>query len=139
MLVRVAAGDIIHPCLHVGLGRESDNGHSGGRRHHWEIGQQLFDKPELVNKVGMAHAGRLIHQEDHVQVVASLPQPSDVLLEGLTKLLHFVLCTLSQLSAPAFCCHVKNLGRSPVSGWDLVLETCPAMEQSQAATKPNQA
>lgn len=94
MLVRVAAGDIVHPGLHVVLGGEGDNGHSGGRRYHWEIREELLDEPELADEVGMAHAGRLVHQEDHVQVAALVPQPPDVLLEGLAQLLHFVLCAL---------------------------------------------
>lgn len=94
VLVRVATGDIVHPGLHVVLGGKGDNGHSGGRRHHWEIREQLLDEPELADEVGMAHARRLVHQEDHVQVSALLPQPPDVLLEGLAQLLHFVLRAL---------------------------------------------
>lgn len=89
VLVRAAGGDVIHARHHVVLGREGDDGHARGRGHHGEVGQQLAHELELVEEVGLAHAGRLVHQEDQLQAAAELPQAPHAAPERAAQTLHF--------------------------------------------------
>lgn len=91
VLVRAAGGDVIDARHHVVLGREGHDGHARGRGHHGEVGQQLTDELELAEEVGLAHAGRLVHQEDELQALAELPQPPHASPESLAQPLHFAL------------------------------------------------
>lgn len=91
VLVRAAGGDVIDARHHVVLGREGHDGHARGRGHHGEVGQQLADELELAEEVGLAHAGRLVHQEDELQALAELPQPPHASPERLAQPLHFAL------------------------------------------------
>lgn len=91
VLVRAAGGDVIDARHHVVLGREGHDGHARGRGHHGEVGQQLADELELAEEVGLAHAGRLVHQEDELQALAELPQPPHASPERLAQSLHFAL------------------------------------------------
>lgn len=91
VLVRAAVGDVIDARHHVVLGREGHDGHARGRGHHGEVGQQLADELELAEEVGLAHAGRLVHQEDELQALAELPQPPHAPPERLAQPLHFAL------------------------------------------------
>lgn len=91
VLVRTARGDVVHARHHVVLGREGHDSHARGRGHHGEVGQQLADELELAEEVGVAHAGRLVHQEDELQALAELPQPPHAAPERLAQPLHFAL------------------------------------------------
>lgn len=91
VLVRAAGGDIVDARHHVVLGREGHDGHARGCGHHGEVGQQLADELELVEEVGLADAGRLVHQEDKLQALAELPQPPHAPPERLAEPLHFAL------------------------------------------------
>lgn len=91
VLVRAAGGDVIHARHHVVLGREGHDGHARGRGHHGEVRQQLADELEFAEEVGLAHAGRLVHQEDELQALAELPQPPHASPERLAQPLHFAL------------------------------------------------
>lgn len=91
VLVRAAGGDVIDARHHVVLGREGHDGHARGRGHHGEVGQQLTDELEFAEEVGLAHAGRLVHQEDQLQALAELPQPPHAPPERLAQPLHFAL------------------------------------------------
>lgn len=89
VLVCPAGGDVIHARHHVVLGREGDDGHARGRGHHREVGQQLAHELELVEEVGLAHAGRLVHQEDELQAATELPQAPHAAPERAAQTLHF--------------------------------------------------
>lgn len=91
VLVRATGGDVIDARHHVVLGREGHDGHARGRGHHGEVGQQLADELELAEEVGLAHAGRLVHQEDELQALAELPQSPHASPERLAQPLHFAL------------------------------------------------
>lgn len=91
VLVRAAGGDVVDARHHVVLGREGHDGHARGRGHHREVGQQLADELELTEEVGLAHAGRLVHQEDELQALAELPQSPHAPPERLAQPLHFAL------------------------------------------------
>lgn len=84
-----AGGDVIHTRHHVVFGREGDDGHARGRGHHGEVGQQLAHELELVEEVGLAHAGRLVHQEDELQAATELPQAPHAAPERAAQTLHF--------------------------------------------------
>lgn len=89
VLVCPAGGDVIHARHHVVLGREGDDGHACGRGHHGKVGQQLSYELELVEEVGLAHAGRLVHQEDELQAATELPQAPHAAPERTAQTLHF--------------------------------------------------
>lgn len=91
VLVRTARGDVVDARHHVALGREGHDGHPRGGGHHGEVGQQLADELELAAEVGVAHAGRLVHQEDELQALAELPQPPHASPERPAQPLHFAL------------------------------------------------
>lgn len=89
VLVWPAGGDVIHARHHVVFGREGDDGHARGRGHHGKVGQQLAHELELVEEVGLAHAGRLVYQEDELQAATELPQAPHAAPERAAQTLHF--------------------------------------------------
>lgn len=89
VLVSAAGGDVVDARHHVVLGREGHDGHACGRGHDGEVRQQLANELELAEEVGLAHAGRLVHQEDELQALAELPQPPHAPPERLAQPLYF--------------------------------------------------